>query len=193
MSCAIDNGSLYVCATPPTGGVYDYLLMYNYDEFRAMVDAGLVTFAVDGSIDGIANSVGVQAYRFDVPDSSALVPTYPNRKVDGGIDGFDHNLNFSIIDNRQTQKNIVKALNLSRVIAVFMQKNGRGSILGIEQGLQMQTNSANINDPNIGSVLPIELSTGARVAPENSPPLDIFDTDAPTTKAMIDGLTTVGV
>ena len=192
MSCAIDQNFLFVCATPPVAGVYDYILLYNYDEFRTMIDNGLVTYAVDGSIDSIANSVGVQAFRYDVPDATALIPTYPNRKVAGGINGFDHLLNFSIIGNEQAQKNAVNAMNLSRVVALYMCKNGNGEILGIDQGLDMVGNTANINDKDLGSVIPVQLATGETSA-ERKPPLSIFDTDAATTKALIDGLTTVGV
>jgi hypothetical protein len=169
-------------------------MIYNYPEWRAMRDSGVnVTEAVNGSFDEIINTVGVQAWRFDVPDETALVLGYPNRKVDGGIDGYDHTVNFSILGTKQDQKNVLLAMDADGVVVVIYKKNGTGEVYGDEQGLKSQTNTANVNDPALGAVIPVQLATSPRVAPETRPPRDIFKTDIPTTKALVEGLNVPGV
>lgn len=192
MACVLDKEFLSTCPEKPKGGVYKYVQFYNYLQWRAMDDAGLITRAVDGSISGITNAVGVQAFRFDITDETALVLGYPDRKVDGGIDGYDHQVNMSIIGTKQDQKNTLLAMADEGVVAVVMKKNGTGEVYGDEQGLKTQTNTANHNAADIGAVIPIQLATSPRVAPETRPPADVFDTDIATTKALIEGLNVVG-
>jgi len=192
MSCLIDVESLLSCDDPPIGGVQNFVMLYNYTEWRAMVDAGNVTRNTDGTISDIVNATGIQAYRFDVPDETALVLGTPDRLVDGGLDGYDHSLNMSIIRTKQAQKNIVKAMSFEKVVAVVYKKNGTGEVYGDEQGLKSTTNTYNPNDPATGSVIPVQLATSTRTAPENRMPCDVYKTDIPTTKALIEGLNIVG-
>jgi hypothetical protein len=48
-------------------------------------------------------------------------------------------------------------------------------------------------DPDMGGMIPIELSTDPDGAKDTKKPLSIFDTDFETTIALIEGLTTPGV
>lgn len=192
MGCLISQGSLLTCEDPPIGGVQNFVMLYNYTEWRSMVDGGYVTRDSDGTISDIVNASGVQAYRFDVPDETALVLGSPDRLVDGGLDGYDHTLNMSIMRTKQAQKNIVKAMSFEKVVAVVYKKNGTGEVYGDEQGLKSTTNTYNPNDPSTGSVIPVQLATSTRTAPENNMPRDVFKTDIPTTKALIEDLEIVG-
>lgn len=193
MACVLNNEFLSTCPEKPKGGVYKYGQFYNYLEWRAMEDAGLITRDADGRITDIVNAVGVQAYRIDFTDETALVLGYPDRKVDGGVDGYDHTVNMSILGTKQEQKNALLAMANEGVVAVFMKKNGTGEVYGDEQGLKSQTNTANPNAADIGAVIPVQLLTSPRVAPETRPPADVFKTDVSTTKALIEGLNVVGV
>lgn len=193
MGCLINQGSLLTCDDPPIGGVQNFVMLYNYTEWRAMVDGGLVIRDNDGTISNITNAAGIQAYRFDVPDETALVLGSPDRLVDGGMDGYDHQLNMSIINTKQAQKNILKAMSFEKVVAVVYKKNGTGEVYGDEQGLKSTTNTYNPNSPTTGSVIPVQLATSTRTAPENKLPCDIFKTDIATTKALILGLEIPGV
>lgn len=194
MACTISVESLNTCPEKPKGGASNFVMFYNYLEWRAMVDSGTnVTRIANGTIDEITNSTGVQAWRFDVPDETALILGYPNRLVDGGIDGYDHQCNMSILGTKQDQKNVLLAMAGDGVVAVIYKKNGTGEVYGDEQGLKLQTNTANVNDPSIGAVLPVQLATSPRVAPETRPPVDVFKTDIATTKALIETLNVVGV
>ena len=192
-NCIISTESLFDCANPPIGGVQNFVMLYNYTEWRAMVDTGVnVTRIADGTIDDIINTVGIQAFRFDIPDETALILGSPNREVDGGIDGFDHTVNMSILDTLQAKKNAVRAMAFEKAVAVIYRKNGTGEVYGDEQGLKPTTNTYNPNDASVGSVIPIQLATSARTAAENKMPADVFKTDISTTKALIEGLNVVG-
>lgn len=180
------------CPERPKGGVFKYVQFYNYLEWRAMEDAGAITRDADGTITDIVNPLGVQAYRMDITDETALVLGYPDRKVDGGVDGYDHQVNMSILGTKQDQKNTLLAMADEGVVAVVMKKNGTGEAYGDEQGLKSQTNTANHNAADIGAVIPVQLATSPRVAPETRPPLDVFKTDIATTKTLVQGLNTVG-
>lgn len=193
MGCVISQGSLLSCTDPPIGGVQNFVMLYNYTEWRDMVDSGLVIRDPDRTIVDIVNAVGVRAYRFDVPDETALILGSPDRLVDGGLDGYDHTVNMSIINTKQAQKNIVKAMAFGKVVAIVYKKNGTGEVYGDEQGLKPTTNTYNPNDPAVGSVIPVQLATSTRTSAENLMPADIFKTDIPTTKALIEDLEIVGV
>lgn len=192
MACVINTESLNTCPEKAIGGASNFVMFYNYPEWRDMVEAGNVTYDADGTISDIVNSTGVQAWRFDVPDETALVLGYPNRKVDGGIDGYDHTVNMSILGTKQDQKNVLLAMDNDGVVAVIYKKNGTGEVYGDEQGLKSQTNTANVNDPSVGAVIPVQLATSPRVAPETRPPRDVFKTDIATTKALVEDLNIVG-
>ena len=192
-NCVVNVESLFDCANPPIGGVQNFVMLYNYTEWRAMVDTGVnVTRIADGTIDDIINTVGIQAFRFDIPDETALILGAPNREVDGGIDGFDHTVNMSRLDTLQAKKNAVRAMTFEKVVAVVYRKNGTGEVYGDEQGLKPTTNTYNPNDASVGSVIPIQLATSPRTAAENRMPADVFKTDISTTKALIEGLNVVG-
>jgi len=193
MSCIINSGSLLTCDDPPIGGVQNFVILYNYEEWREMVDSGLnVIRDSDGTISDIVNLTGIKGYRFDVPDETALILGSPDRLVDGGLDGYDHSVSMSILRTKQTQKNIVKAMSFGKVVAVVFKKNGTGEVYGDEQGLKPSSNTYNPNDPSKGSVIPVVLVTSPRTSPENRMPVDIFKTDISTTKALIEGLVIVG-
>lgn len=194
MACLITEESLLDCLNPPVGGVSNFVMLYNYTEWRAMVDTGVnVTRDADGTISDIINDTGIQAFRFDIPDETALVLGSPDRLVDGGLDGYDHTLNMSILKTKQAQKNTVKAMSFEKVVAVVYRKNGTGEVYGDEQGLKSTTNTYNPNDPSLGSVIPVQLATSTRTAAENKMPADVFKTDIPITKALVEGLNVVGV
>lgn len=193
MGCAIKEESLFDCLNKPIGGVNNFTMLYNYTEWRDMVDAGLVLFDADGVVVDIINAVGIQAYRFDQPDETAMILGSPDRLVDGGLDTFDHAFSMSILGTEQTKKNILVALSFEKAVAIVYKKNGTGEVYGGEQGLKPTANTYNPNDPSIGAVIPVQMTTSPRTPGENLPPADIFKTDASTTKALILGLNIPGV
>jgi hypothetical protein len=193
MGCVITEGSLLDCNTPIIGGVSNFIMRYNYPDWRFMVDGGYVTRDADGTITDIVNAPGIQAYRFDVPDETSLILGSVDRLVDGGLDGYDHSNSSSILNTKQAQKNTVKAMSFTKHVDIVYRKNGTGEVYGDEQGMKPTTNTYNPNDPALGGVIPIQSATSPRTSPENFMPADIFKTDIATTKALIEGLNIVGV
>jgi hypothetical protein len=191
MTCILED-SLLNCNDLPVGGAYNFVMNYIYEEWRDMVEAGNVTFDADGRIIDIVNATGVEAYRFDQPDETALVLGSTDRLNDGGLDAFDHTFNMSILNTKQTQKNMLKVLSFKKVVCVIYRKNGTGEVYGGEQGLKPTANTYNPNDPALGTVIPVQMATSTRTPAESSPPADVFKTDAATTKALIEGLSTPG-
>lgn len=192
MTCILDD-SLLVCGEKILGGVNNFTINYSYPVWRNMVDAGNVTYAADGSISNIVNLVGERGYRLDQPDETALVLGSPDRLVDGGLDGFDHSVNLSILKTKQSQKNMLKVMSFQKIVVIVWRKNGTGEVYGSDQGLKPTANTYNPNDPSLGTVIPVQLTTSPRTPAESEPPADIFNTDAATTKALIEGLVTPGV
>lgn len=193
MACSIDQQALLDCQNKPKGGLRRFGLLYNYTEYRAMVDAGKITRAANGEITGIVNGVGVQAYRFDMPSGSSLVPTTPVRAVSGGFDGYDHTATFTIIATTQDIKNDVDKMLTNKVVLIAMKNNGKGEVYGDEQGLKVVENNYNPSDADLGGVIQIGLKTADDDPAETRMPPNIFDTDAATTLALIEGLVTPGV
>jgi hypothetical protein len=196
--CVIKSESLLNCVDKPKGGVNKFVQLYNYTDWRSMVDSGAVTFITDtndpefGMITDIVNPIGVQAYRFDMPDEAALTLGSTDRLNDGGLDTFDHLVNMSILGTKQAKKNVLLALALEKCVAVVYKKNERGEVYGGEQGLKPTANTYNPNDPNLGSVIPVQMVSDARTPGENYMPADVFKTDAATTKTLIEGLNQIG-
>ena len=193
MSCLIDIGASVNCSTISAGGIRKYVMLYNWSEWRSMVDGGDVTFDSDGMITDIVNATSVQAYKFEVPDESGVVPSNPLIEQEGNIDMYDHQLNLSVFGDTQALRNNIDRMRVENVVAIIYQNNGKGSVYGNEQGMKLITNNFNPQDPVMGNIIPIELKTSNQGAKETRMPATIFKTDAATTEALILGLTTVGV
>ena len=167
--------------------------MYNWEEWRAMVDAGDVTYDVDGVITGIVNALNVQAYRFTTPDNSGIIPSVTLESQTGNVNMYTHALNLSVQDTSQAARNNVDIMRVQPMVAIIIKNNGYGEIWGQEQGMILQNVPYNSQDPVTGNMLPIELATDPEGAKETHLPATIFNTDAATTKALILGLETPGV
>lgn len=191
-ACVIDSGKLYDCANPELAGLWNYIIAYNLTDWRTIVESGGVT-KTGNVITNIVNPLGVQAYRFDVADSTGLVATYPVRKVGGGINGYDHMINVNLLGNDQAIKDTLHAMLITGVVVIVMGRNGKAELYGERYGLFAQNNTASRNDSALGGVLPVELASDPDTAAEPRAPIDIFDTDAATTRALIDGLLVAGV
>ena len=190
MACVLNDTTFDPCNVKP-GGVQALVQWYKYNEWLDMKAAGNVVY-VDGVITSITNPVGIKAYRIDTPDESVLSPTSPPRKVTGGINGFDHGLNFAAVGTEKEQKDLLNYTNNKRIVAIILKKNGKGEIYGDEQGIEQQANTFAPGDPNLGGTTPGQLNTSPDSPAESSMPADIYDTDDATTKALIEGLNIIG-
>jgi len=193
MACIFNQAQVLDCANPPQGGLAEQAIYeYNYSDWRDMVNAGLVTFGVDGSISGITNASTVKAYKKDVPNNSVVLSSAVN-KVTGAFSTFLHTVNYPLISNKQLEKNVVQSMTVEKRVCIIIKNSGEAELYGHEQGLILVNDTYNPVDPDFGGMIPIELSTDPDGAKETKKPLSIFDTDFKTTIALIEGLTTPGV
>ena len=193
MSCIFNQDQVLNCAALPKGGLAKQAIYeYNYSDWRNMVNAGLVTFHTDGSINGIANAPTVQAYKKEVPNNSIVLGSAVN-KVTGAFPTYIHTVNYSLINNKQLEKNVVQSMTFENRVCIMIKNSGEAELYGHDQGLTLINDTYNPGDPDMGGVIPIELSTDPDGAKETKKPLSIFDTDFETTIALIEGLTTPGV
>lgn len=193
MSCIFNQDQLKTCGASPVGGLrQDVIYEYNYSEWRSMVDAGLVTFNVNGSITNIVNSIGVKAYKKNVPPGSIVLGSAPN-KVLGAYTTYTHTVNYPLIKNLQLEKNVVESMTEEKRVIIVIKNSGEGEIYGNEQGLILVNTPYNPSDAVLGGMIPLELSTDPDGAKETRLPRSIFDTDTETTIALIESLTVAGV
>jgi hypothetical protein len=194
MTCLLDKDITISCEDTEIGGVKKFIMLYNFDDWQAMKLAGNVVDVenVKLAISDIINNTGIRAFRFDVYDTTALNPTSAVRSVDGGPDGFDHGLGFSIASTKQDAKNLMSVMRFQNVVAVLMKNNGEGEVYGSDQGMGLSANNYDPSSPDTGSVIPIEVLTRESEPAETQPPRSVFKVDAATTLALIESLDVVG-
>ena len=194
MACLINTDVLIDCQALPVGGAKNYLLVYNYTDWADMVATGTaVTYDADGAITAITNATGVKAWRFDVPDNSALQVGNPVRAIEGGFDVFDHTVNVTVSASTQIAKNEVSKMRFNKVVAILYKNDGLGEIYGSEQGLKLITDNTSTTNSDTGGIQPIELSTDASGAGESNKPANIDGGTLPLTKVIMDSLVVAGV
>ncbi len=191
-NCLIDQGAAKDCAVIPVSGVATFLEMYNLEDWQANVAAGNVTKDADGKITNILNAVGVQAFRFEVPDEAGIIPSTPIRAVDGGYDSFDHGIALSVIATTQVAKNNIGKMRFTSVVILILKLDGTGEIYGQEQGMKLVDTTYNPQDPGLGSVIPITLKVSDKVSGESHLPAQI-EAASGTTKDLLESLETIGV
>jgi hypothetical protein len=189
MGCAITQGGAYDCSAKVQAGIEDILLLYNKDEW----EQNTITRDVDGTITGITNASGIQAYDFGVADSGNLVPNSPLRKVDGGTDGYDHQIDSKLYDLDQAGLTNLGNIRFQKVVAIILRNDGTGLLYGEGVGMLLEDFQYNPGDAGTSGLAQFVLKTPSDEPPENEPPVVIFDTDKATTKTLIEGLTTPGV
>ena len=193
MGCIFNQDQTKACGVSPIGGLFvQAIYEYNYTEYRAMVDAGLVTFEADGSISAITNAVGVRAYKKDVPPGSIVLGSTVNRNT-GAYPSFTHMTSYPLINNKQLEKNVAESMTDEKRVCIVIKNSGESELYGNDQGMVLINTPYNPNDAVLGGMIPVELSTDPDGAKETRMPRSIFDTDTATTIALIDSLTVAGV
>jgi hypothetical protein len=188
-TCPISQGGAFDCSAKVQTGLYTRLLLYNLDDWKL----NTITRDVDGTITGITNATGKQAYDFAVADSGNLIPNSPLRAVDGGVDGFDHQVDSKLYDQSQASFDNVSNMRFTKVVAIVQRNDGRGLLFGEGVGMRLSDLQYLPGDSGTGGLLQFVLKTPDNDPPENELPVVIFDTNEATTTTLLDGLTTPGV
>jgi hypothetical protein len=174
-------------------GAAETIMIYNFNEI-SLAD---FTFDVTDTnrVTAITNPSGVQAYAF-TGFRRTNKPSY--ELVPGTVSvGYNHILNFSVLESTYAQKENLMRLNTGYTIAVIENLDQSGDntfeIYGSKVGLEVITNLRDIDDVENGAGFQINLQTGENVSKEPLMPLTFFETDYATTKALFDALITPGI
>lgn len=187
--CPIDVGAAFDCANLKPGGLEPFMMLYNFEDWKA----ALVTqTAANEPITDITNAVGLQAYKVEFANNSAILPSNELRTVDGGIDGFDHTVDARLFDISQTSRINIAKIRFQKVVAIFMRLDGTGMVFGGDVGMRLSGWTDNPSDVN-GNTLQFIMKTPDNDSPEIYPYTSIDAGDAVTTKALIESLETPGV
>jgi len=162
MSCKIDRGSAFDCATISQGGIGNYVILINKDDF----DAGAVT--VDGTskeITAITLDTPATGFAFESAKGSVqIIPSAPLRTATA-LDGFDHTLDIRALDVSQLSRENIAKMRFQKVVAVVPLANGKAMLYGRNVGMRISDFQENPGDADTGGTIQFVLKT-----PDNDPP-----------------------
>lgn len=189
MACIIDKGGVFDCADLKPGGIEQFLIVYNLDDWRAATKTLDVT---DGFITDITNAASLQGYRFDVADETNIVPSVAIRAIEGNADRYDHSTQFAVFEQDQATRNNISKLRFAPIVAIVYRNGGTGLVYGSEIGMRLEELIEAPQDPNTGGIMQVTVKTKDTAPGEPSLPIVIDAGDATSTKTLIEGLTTPG-
>lgn len=190
MGCPITVGSAFNCADLKVGGIKPFMMVYNFEDW---VNATKTLDVTDGFVTAITNASGKQAYEFSFADESNVLPNAALRTVDGGQDGYDHQIDAKLYDLSQASRNSISKVRFQKAVAIVYKNEGVGEIYGANVGMRFSDFQYNPNDPAGGNNAQFVLKTPDNDSPESELPLIIDAGDAASTLTLIQGLTTPGV
>lgn len=161
MSCLLTSGGAFSCSALKQGGIFPTLYLYNWDDWKAAT----ITRGVDGTISAIVNDTGLKAWDFSVADSGNLIPTCVLRAIEGGQDGFDHQIDSKLYLTTQAARENLSKLRFGKVVAIVQRITGEGLVYGEGVGLRISDWNESPGDAALGNVIQFVLKT-----PDNDPP-----------------------
>jgi hypothetical protein len=167
MACKIDRGSAFDCAAISQGGIGDYALLINKEDW----DNGAVTLdAVTHEIDSITLDAGTYAYKFESSKGSVhIIPASPFRAVTA-IDGFDHQVDIRALDVSQLSRENIAKMRFQKVVAIIPLANGKSMVYGRNVGMRISDYQEAPGDPDLGGTIQFVLKTAESDPPEIYPP-----------------------
>jgi hypothetical protein len=167
MSCKIDRGSAFDCASITQGGIGNYVILINKDD----LDNGAVTEdAVSHEIETITLDAGTYGYKFEFSKGSVqIIPSTPFR-ARTAIDGFDHTLDIRALDVSQLSRENIAKMRFQKVVAIVPLADGRSLMYGRNVGLRISDFQENPGDADTGGTIQFVLKTPENDPPEINPP-----------------------
>lgn len=162
-NCLIDRGSVFDCAALVQGGIGNYVILINKDDW----DDGTVTIdtGVTEEITDIALATGKQGWSFEGSKESNLIPNIALRAVDGA-DGFDHTIDVKAFDVSQLSRENLSKMRFNKVVAVLPLLSGKALAIGMNVGLRLSDYQDNPGDASLAGLIQFILKTPADGAPE---------------------------
>jgi len=162
MSCKIDRGSAFDCASTVQGGIGDYALMINHEDLS---NGAITEDEISLEIETITLDSGTYAYKFESSKGSAqIIPTSPLRAV-SSIDGFDHQVDIRVLDVSQLSIENVSKLRFQKVAVIIPLASGKSLLYGRSVGMRISDFQMMPGDADTGGSMQVVIKT-----PENDPP-----------------------
>lgn len=184
-TCLISLDALFDCAAIPIGGIADRIILINYfdwTEATVVVDTG-----VTEEITSITLDTGIEGFEFQVAQSGSIIPSDVKRSVTGGMDGFDHQLDVTISDTSQVQRENIAKMRFGRIVGIVETLDGKAAVYGQNVGMLLSDFQDLQGDATKGGTLQFILKTTDTQAPETMPVQIIastFDLDTLLTPAV---------
>lgn len=177
----LDTGGAFDPTDKQVGGIQTRLYLYNWDEW---IQATLTEDA-DGTITNIVNKTGLKAYDFSVADAGNLIPLCSLRAVDGGQDGFDHQIDTKLFDLSYDSRQNAAKMRFQKVVAIIEKTDGTARVYGRNIGMRLSDWQENDGDAGLGNILQFILKTPDNDPPEIEPPTTIDAGTQALTRALL--------
>ena len=192
-TCTNKDFTLADCNGSPSG-IDKFVMEYNLTDWLVMERGGLITRAANGTIENIVNSVGVKAYKREVPSNGIILPVATPAQVEGGFPNFRLTFNYTFIATDQDAKNAAKSSLYKDKVLIIYKNTGEGEVWGDEQGMILSGGAYDPSNISTGNQIPLEMATDERKSGESNYPISIADPlGAQATLDMILALDQVGV
>lgn len=185
MACPISLDNIFNCANVSAKGILPEAILINYADFAA------ATVTVDVTTKQIENIVlpqGKKGYLFSFPKSSTVQPSVGVRSVDRGIDTFEHSIDMVVQQISQTYREDLSKLRFTPVVVIIARKDGVYELYGRNIGMKISAIVYEAGNADTSGTMQLTLTTPSEEPGEMQLPIEIFDTNPATTKAVIDSL-----
>lgn len=171
MSCKIDKNVAFDCDAPQQGGIYNYIYVLNYSEWKT------AAVAIDATTKEVTTITltesGAAAFKFSVPKSSSIITTSVLRAIDG-VDGFDDQIDTRVATIEQLDRINLARIRFNKIVAIVPLLDGRALLLGgkvsatpaaVGVGMRLSDWQDNQGDASVGGTIQFVAKT-----PDNDPP-----------------------
>jgi hypothetical protein len=187
----ITIGSEYDCTIPLKSGVAERLLVGNLKDIDTVVYS--VIPGEETVIENIIMKSGTAMYAFD--GVRASVKPQVNLIATDVTVGFGHQVDFSVFEVDSSQKINLQGMSAVKQFAIYQNPKDVSlgdavwEVLGINAGMNTTVVTRIPGDSATGGAYSVTLLT-PDTSSETGLPNSFWDTDIPTTEALIDALTT---
>lgn len=172
-NCLIDRGSAFDCDALVQGGIGNYIILVNKDDF----DNATIVYDTGATeeITSITLASTKQGWSFEGSKESNIIPNVALRGVDG-IDGYDHTIDMKAFDVSQLSRLNLSKLRFNKVVCIIPLLNGKALLFGRDVGLRLSDYQENPGDAALAGLIQFILKTPADGAPEIEAAWIIADT-----------------
>lgn len=187
--CAgITAGAVYDCTNPLKGGARERVRLINYED---IYEGGVVTIVAEIVTAITLRTGSKQAWSFEGYNRS-MRPKY--ELVRGAFSvGYKHTIDFLVFQRDDATKKVLEAMAFTKIVAVVenidRDDNMAYEVYGLNSGLELVTNVADLNDADSNGAWVLQLASPDST-PEGRMPYTWFITSDAATKTAVEILDT---